>query len=107
MAASGRNRFTRVISLVLVLFLATSLLMVLSDHASGEDGLIGYWKLDDGTATDSSGNNNHGTLIGGPTPTTGQIGGALNFDGVDDYINVPNSPSLDAGLGNNALKTSR
>src|SRR5205823_2724488 len=26
-------------------------------------GLVGYWSFDDGTATDNSGNGNHGTLI--------------------------------------------
>lgn len=66
-----------------------------------DSGLAGYWKLDDGSgtsATDSSTNGNTGTLPvapGGPTWTTGQIGGAVNFDGSDDYITVPNSNPLD------------
>jgi hypothetical protein len=52
-------------------------------------GLSGYWPLDDGSGTnanDASVNNNDGTLTLGPTWTTGQIGGAVNFDGSDDYI---------------------
>ncbi|MEO8428044.1 MAG: LamG-like jellyroll fold domain-containing protein, partial [Verrucomicrobiota bacterium] len=60
-------------------------------------GLVGYWRLDDapGTAaSDSSGFNNQGSLVNGPLWTTGQIGGALSFDGVDDYISVNNSSSL-------------
>jgi len=54
-----------------------------------EQGLAGYWKLDDGSgtsATDASTNGNTGTLTNGPTWTTGQIGGAVSFDGTDDYI---------------------
>lgn len=54
-----------------------------------ERGLAGYWKLDDGSgtsATDASTNANDGTLTNGPTWTTGQIGGAVSFDGTDDYI---------------------
>ena len=54
-----------------------------------ERGLAGYWKLDDGSgtsATDASTNGNTGTLTNGPTWTTGQIGGAVSFDGTDDYI---------------------
>jgi hypothetical protein len=54
-----------------------------------ERGLAGYWKLDDGSgtsATDASTNVNDGTLTNGPTWTTGQIGGAVSFDGTDDYI---------------------
>ena len=60
-------------------------------------GLVGYWKFDEGsgtTAYDSSGNNNHGTLYNGPTWTQGKVGGALSFDGVDDYVNCGNSTSL-------------
>lgn len=54
-----------------------------------ERGLAGYWKLDDGSgtsATDASTNGSTGTLTNGPTWTTGQIGGAVSFDGTDDYI---------------------
>lgn len=54
-----------------------------------DSGLAGYWKLDDGSgtnATDSSTNANTFTSISGPTWTTGQIGGAMDFDGTDDAI---------------------
>ncbi len=54
-----------------------------------DSGLAGYWKLDDGagtSATDSSTNGNTGTLTNGPTWTTGQIGGAVSYDGINDYI---------------------
>ena len=60
-------------------------------------GLIGHWKFDEisgTTATDSSGNNNNGTLTNGPTWTTGKINNALSFDGTDDYVNAGNPPSL-------------
>jgi len=63
-------------------------------------GLAGYWEFDEGTgsiAADSSGNKNDGTLINGPTWTTGKIGNALSFDGVDDYVEVPRSSSLKIG----------
>jgi len=56
-------------------------------------GLVAHYKFDEGTGTtanDSSGNNNIGTLINGPTWTTGKIGGALNFDGVNDYVDLSN-----------------
>jgi len=62
--------------------------------------LVGWWKFDEtegGNASDSSSNNNVGTLVGNPQwqPTGGQIGGALWFDGVDDYVNCGNDKSLD------------
>lgn len=56
-------------------------------------GLVAYWSFDDGTATDNSGNGNDG-IIHGPTVTTGISGSALSFDGVDDWIEVPDSDSL-------------
>ena len=41
-------------------------------------------------AYDSSGNGNDGNLTNGPAWTTGKIGGALSFDGVDDRVKIPN-----------------
>ncbi len=59
---------------------------------------IAYWNFDEGTGTaayDSSGNSNDGTLVTGPTWAAGKIGShALSFDGVDDYVSVPSSASL-------------
>ena len=55
------------------------------------NGLVGWWKFDETNGTvayDSSGNGNDGNLTNGPTWATGKIGGALSFDGVDDYIEV-------------------
>lgn len=59
---------------------------------------VGYWKFDEGSGTfasDSSGNGNTGTLMNGPQWVDGVIGKALKFDGIDDYLSVPDSPSLD------------
>jgi hypothetical protein len=61
------------------------------------DGAMAYWSFNEGygtTAHDSSGNDNHGT-INGATWTDGRLGRALDFDGTDDYVQVPDSDSLD------------
>jgi hypothetical protein len=59
---------------------------------------VAWWKLDESSgaaAADSSGNANTGTLTNGPIWTTGKLGSALSFDGVNDYVTVPSSSSLD------------
>ncbi len=59
--------------------------------------------FDDGTASDESGNLNDGTINGavwtsgtihGATQVGGRVGNALEFDGDDDYVEVPDSPEL-------------
>jgi hypothetical protein len=54
------------------------------------DGLVGWWPMDDitgGKTQDFSGNNYDGT-VGGTTKGEGQVDGALNFDGEDDYVSI-------------------
>jgi hypothetical protein len=51
-------------------------------------GLVGYWPLNEGTGTvtlDASGHGHTGTLVNGPQWTNGP---ALDFDGVNDYVDV-------------------
>ncbi len=58
-------------------------------------GLAAYWNFD-GNANDVSGNNNNG-IVNGPTLTTdkwGNANGAYFFNGINNWIQVPNSPSL-------------
>jgi len=54
--------------------------------------LIGYWKLDEeeGDITYNSIDENHGILSGDPTwqPDSGQVTGALEFDGINDYVEI-------------------
>ncbi|MES2470864.1 MAG: LamG-like jellyroll fold domain-containing protein [Patescibacteria group bacterium] len=59
---------------------------------------VGHWKFDEGVGTDaadSSGTGNAGTLTNGPTWTTGQFDGGLQFDGTDDYVDLGNNASLE------------
>jgi hypothetical protein len=65
--------------------------------ASAPSGVVGAWGFNEGTGAttaDASGNNNTATLLGGPAWVTGKYGKALSFDQVNDYLSVPNSPSL-------------
>ena len=68
-------------------------LKVLSEHLFEEifpPELVAYWKLDEteGDIAYDSAINYDGTLIGDPVwqPDAGMVAGALQFDGIDDYV---------------------
>lgn len=63
--------------------------------------LIGFWSLDKDTIKDKTVQDvfgtNHGTISGDPKITQGKIGDALEFDGKDDYVQLPdmgNEPAV-------------
>src|SRR3989338_2689930 len=63
------------------------------------EGLVGHWSFDgtdmDGNrALDRSGQGNTGALTNGPKKVAGKIGQALDFDGVNDYVNAGTGSSL-------------
>lgn len=62
------------------------------------NGLIGWWKLQDGSGTsftDSSGNGFTGNFVGSPTWTQGIIGGiGVTFNGTTQYGTVNNTSQL-------------
>jgi hypothetical protein len=61
-------------------------------------GAVGQWSLDEMSGTlayDGSGYEHHGQLMGGPTWMSGQQGGALSLDGLDDHVWISDSASLE------------
>ncbi len=58
-----------------------------------ETGLTARWKLNESSginAADSSGSGHDGTVVGASwNPAGGILGGALQFDGINDYIHTP------------------
>jgi len=61
------------------------LVLALVSNVSSE--LVAHYEFE-GNTNDSSGNNHDGIAYGGPTYTPGKFGQALNFDGVDDYVEI-------------------
>lgn len=78
-----------------------------------DDSVVGWWRFDEdlsqpsvceGEASNSSrkvcdysGNNNHGVANGSPAwlpSPSNLLGSAIQFDGVDDYIEIINNPTL-------------
>ena len=65
--------------------------------SSAKAELVGWWRLDEGSgtiATDLSEYGNDGTLQSEPQWVNGKFGKALQFDGVDDYVEIPHAEIL-------------
>ena len=74
-------------------------------RADLEDGLVAYYAFDDGSGAvleEATGNATDGDLYLFPDDDSqwvaGQIGGALEFDGIDDYVIVPECPLAETAL---------
>ena len=95
-----------IISLLLLLVssmlaVSTRLVKATGTGYTQPPGLVGYWNFDQGSGTiayDSSGYNNHGTIYGASW-TSGKVNGALNFDGLNDYVDCGNNETLDPTQG--------
>ena len=90
-------------SFTIALFSAAMISAVV--HADLSDGLVGYFPFDDGqgeTLAELSGNGNAGELFNFEGDNSewmdGQIGGALLFDGIDDYVIAPEMPLAETAL---------
>ena len=78
------------ITLFLLVFAKLLLAAGLKQTSAAEP--IGWWKFNESsgtTASDSSGFNNYGTLVGGPVWSTGKDANSLLLDGVNDYVTLP------------------
>jgi hypothetical protein len=86
------RRARLVVLVLLIFFAAASRLVNASNCIPPPSGIVGWWP-GDGNANDVIGTNN-GTLQNGATFGAGKVGQAFRFDGVSNYVAVPNSPAL-------------
>src|SRR3954471_10847373 len=90
------GKVKRILTTVLLLFAAPALLN--QQTADGQNctpvrpDLVSWWTAD-GHALDSRSRNN-GTLMNGATFAAGQNGQGFSFDGVDDFVRVPDNDNL-------------
>ncbi len=93
------NRGTSISCLTMSVVAALGLALAVCDNAAADlnEGLVGYWSFDEGeggTAYDYSGNGHDGTIYG--TAWTGGVSGsALYYDGLNAYVVVPDSASIE------------
>jgi hypothetical protein len=84
----------------LVLVAAFSFVCLLG-HAQMKSNLVGLYLFDEegDEVTDYSGMGNHGELQGGAERAAGVFGQAMEFNGADAFIEIPDSESLDLTTG--------
>ncbi len=73
------------------------LFCLLSANMAGAQDPVAWWKLDDGSgniAVDSGPGGLDAAVMGDPQWIEGRWGAALDFDGVNDYIELPIGPLL-------------
>mgnify|MGYP000850970264 CR=1 FL=1 len=90
----------RVLFFLIIIFLGalvTDMYNCRTIATAAEDGLVGYWnfdKIEDGMVEDSSGNGNHGLVMGEVELVDGICGNGLKFDGSTTYVRIPMNSSL-------------
>jgi len=84
---------TPILVLLFLFFLINNITII---SAACPSGMVSYWNFDEtsGTVASDSVGTNNGTLVNGPVWTTGKVGGALQFNGVDDHVSIPDSQVL-------------
>jgi len=89
--------------LIGMVILITVGMLIASSHAKIDPGTVfGLWLFDEegeDIEEDLSGNGTDGTIEGKPDWTEGKFGKALEFDGVDDYVDCGDNDTLDVGTG--------
>jgi len=67
------------------------------ERCESPSDIVSYWTMDSisGNILHDEANNNDGSMYNNPSVVGGKIGDALYFDGVNDYVSVPDDSSLD------------
>jgi hypothetical protein len=84
--------------LVVIVSIAFSICLVGPNAFAAREDIVAAWifeGIDGGIVKDVTGNGHDGKIVGDPQIAEGKFGKGLEFDGVDDYVEVPHSEDLD------------
>ena len=88
----------RMICIMSIALLLCALLPIISANAQRDEATVaGNWTFNDGSAKDSSKKGLNGNVVGAPKAVDGIAGKALQFDGEDDGIKIPDSADINSG----------
>ena len=76
--------------------------ITVSAASASTGGLVAAYNFEEAggnAVVDASGNGNHGAISGATRIGGGKFGGALSFDGIDDWVTIPHAASLDLTNG--------
>ncbi len=81
-----------------ILFIGSAFAQICVEPPSN---MVSWWSLDEtsGTVAGDIAGTNHGVHVNGPVNTGGKVAGALRFDGIDDFVGVPDSDLWAFGSG--------
>ncbi len=85
------------VSPILLLVLAGNAMAQIDPATVGTGHVYLFDDVSGSELQDDSANNNTGTIEGNPQVVDGLKGKALQFDGVDDVIRIPDSPNINSG----------
>jgi hypothetical protein len=74
-----------------------TVIVPVTNCVTASSGLVSWWPAE-GNAEDAVGANN-GTLVGGISYASGEVGRAFYLNGTNAYVKVPASGSLNVGIG--------
>jgi Concanavalin A-like lectin/glucanases superfamily/Domain of unknown function (DUF1929)/Bacterial Ig domain len=87
---------------VSAVIVAGCLTLFATPRAYAQTGLVAAYSFNEGTGTaaaDASGNAHTGSVSGATWTTAGKYGGALSFDGVNDWVTIADTNLLDLTTG--------